>query len=335
MQKEASGACGDGNDGNDWKHNAGFGYGNVSASSAIDVGNATVCRGDYNSFMEKQNSNYQIPSSHAYINILNAGNIDNRDYFDENSHIDDSCNNSTRCGNSDDDIDDSSDDNNKVITNKKRRHYLSFPDKHRVDIDVCHGSTKTAKKKRKRKRYLNKYISKSSYTTTKEARLQDINNITSQLSTCMSNDIMYSCHHSNRKTHRYDPVPLLILSGAYINHYVGFDNCIILKDPRVKFGTKFEIIHSKKPSHIGKNIDHTILYQYERGISLKKIPGKKILLLTPRKSLIKTLGNLNIKFIEIKIPDYSCKNPQKRFDKDYMMIMFACNEDDHKINDNC
>ena len=50
---------------------------------------------------------------------------------------------------------------------------------------------------------------------------------------------------------------------------------------------------------------------------------------------MKILGTMNVKFIEIRIPDDNCKRPPKKFNIEYMMIMFAYNEDDNQICESC
>ena len=53
---------------------------------------------------------------------------------------------------------------------------------------------------------------------------------------------------------------------------------------------------------------------------------------------MEVLSQMNIKFIEIKIPDRNCQKPKilfKKFNIDYMMIMFACNEDDNEVDQSC
>ena len=51
---------------------------------------------------------------------------------------------------------------------------------------------------------------------------------------------------------------------------------------------------------------------------------------------MEVLHSMNIKFIEIKVPDDNCQKPKhqnKKINIEYMMIIFACNEEDNEVGE--
>ena len=117
------------------------------------------------------------------------------------------------------------------------------------------------------------------------------------------------------------------VSGRYVQQYIGFDNCIVLNNPRIDKTTKRDLVYEKEPWHIGINIDNKLLSQFEIGIKVHTLPKKKIALLTPKQNFLKAIRQLNIDFLDIQVPAIGVKisHLNKKFDKDFILIMFASN----------
>ena len=166
---------------------------------------------------------------------------------------------------------------------------------------------------------------------TKLNSLLHINTIHATLIRRMYKDIFQEGLRSGqRRMKMYDPVPLIVVSGRYVQKYIGFDNCVILNHPRIDPETKKDIYYEINPSHIGKNVDKDLMNQFEKGIKVQKIPNKRLALITPKNAFLQAIKSLAIDFVDIELPcggGTKCKS--LKFKKDYILIMFASNE---KVN---
>ena len=54
----------------------------------------------------------------------------------------------------------------------------------------------------------------------------------------------------------FNPLPIVSLSSKLVDKYIGYSNCIILRNPQISVQRNGKITYDKVPLHIGCNIPH-------------------------------------------------------------------------------
>ena len=100
------------------------------------------------------------------------------------------------------------------------------------------------------------------------------------------------------------------------------------------------IYYDKDPLHVGSEIRkcHDLCQYNKRGILLHKVDNNRIALLTPKTSFMSVIAKTNYQFVQINIPDHGTSKlspKNKKFDKDYIIIMLATNKKNTTTPEEC
>ena len=118
----------------------------------------------------------------------------------------------------------------KKKRNKRRRHIGNSNPKSKFRMDVYHLN------KLKRKRYYTRMIS--------------------LICERMKLDIEKSIKNGDKKNviTNYKPLPVICVSSKTIDKYFGFDNVLILKEPKLDEKNKNGVIYNSTPMYIGSKL---------------------------------------------------------------------------------
>merc|ERR1712244_216910 len=99
-------------------------------------------------------------------------------------------------------------------------------------------------------------------------------------------------YYKSSKVKLFNPLPLIIVSSKYIDCYLGFENVIILKNPKYTDERSGYIYYDEEPHHIGNNLKSKIdLEQYENGVLVRNISKKKCALLVKKEEMMSVIND--------------------------------------------
>ena len=125
----------------------------------------------------------------------------------------------------------------------------------------------------------------------------------------IENSIPKSLHSNDYRS--YYPTPLLTIDSSTIHKYIGFDNTLILSNPKVVNRTLFNTRYDINPYFIGKNIIHHDYCQNSNGMQLNNVPCKKLIVVVKEDEMDRVLVVIRRQFLEIKIPLNARMNVKK------------------------
>ena len=156
-------------------------------------------------------------------------------------------------------------------------------------------------------------------------------------------DINSMASMNNSTKLKYDPIPILVISKGMIKKYIGFDNVLILNNPRFDVNCQRDLCYDTKPKYLGKNLKRhkLLLMQYGVGIKLYQIPGSRVAMLCSMNQFKSIISEIKKRFLFITIPDYQIEidgknnnDSEHEFEEKYVLLMFARSEKSDKVADN-